>query len=175
MHLLYVHTHIYIYIYIYGCGCQSCFGIPFWGFRCTTHLRAYFSGDWDVHWGYGVLTHGHMYTSVYIYIMYIMLGGFKVKSTDIQSSPPPHICEVPPPNAVFAVTSVQHCVLYGFFRPTKLVWIRQRWFVSKVANTPVLFKVSFAFFLRHSKGSSSKTRRPQNHGGLQGGYCPFGF
>ena len=20
----------------------------------------YFSGDWDVHWGYGILTHGHM-------------------------------------------------------------------------------------------------------------------
>ena len=27
-------------------------GIPFWGFRCTTHFRTYFSGDWDVHWGY---------------------------------------------------------------------------------------------------------------------------
>ena len=25
----------------------------------TTHFRTYFSGDWDVHWGYGVLTHGH--------------------------------------------------------------------------------------------------------------------
>ena len=23
----------------------------FWG-RCTTHFRTYFSGDWDVHWGY---------------------------------------------------------------------------------------------------------------------------
>ena len=23
--------------------------VPFWG-RCTTHLRTYFSGDWDVHW-----------------------------------------------------------------------------------------------------------------------------
>ena len=34
-------------------------GIPFWG-RCTTHFRTYFSGDWDVHWGYGLLTHGHM-------------------------------------------------------------------------------------------------------------------
>ena len=22
-----------------------------WG-RCTTHFRTYFSGDWDVHWGY---------------------------------------------------------------------------------------------------------------------------
>ena len=26
--------------------------------RCTTHFRLYFSGDWDVHWGYGLLTHG---------------------------------------------------------------------------------------------------------------------
>ena len=23
------------------------------GFPCTTHFRTYFSGDWDVHWGYG--------------------------------------------------------------------------------------------------------------------------
>ena len=23
----------------------------------TTHFRTYSSGDWDVHWGYGVLTH----------------------------------------------------------------------------------------------------------------------
>ena len=27
-------------------------------------VLVYFSGDWDVHWGYGLLTHGH----VYIYI-----------------------------------------------------------------------------------------------------------
>ena len=26
----------------------------------TTHFRTYFSGDWDVHWGYGMWTHGHM-------------------------------------------------------------------------------------------------------------------
>ena len=32
---------------------------PFWD-RCTTHFRTDFSGDWDVHWGYGVLTHGHL-------------------------------------------------------------------------------------------------------------------
>ena len=35
-------------------------GIPFWAFRCTTHFRTYFSGDWDVHWGYRILTHGHI-------------------------------------------------------------------------------------------------------------------
>ena len=32
------------------CGCGSTPLVPFWG-RCTTHL-VYFSGDWDVHWGY---------------------------------------------------------------------------------------------------------------------------
>ena len=26
----------------------------------TTHFRTYFSGDWDVHWGYGILTHGQL-------------------------------------------------------------------------------------------------------------------
>ena len=31
--------------------------IPFWG-RCTSHFRTYFSGDWDIHCGYGLLTHG---------------------------------------------------------------------------------------------------------------------
>ena len=27
----------------------------------STHFRTYFSGDWDVHWGYGILTHGHVW------------------------------------------------------------------------------------------------------------------
>ena len=26
----------------------------------TTHFRTYFSGDWDVHWDYWIMTHGHM-------------------------------------------------------------------------------------------------------------------
>ena len=26
----------------------------------TTHFRTYSSGDWDVYWGCGVLTHGQM-------------------------------------------------------------------------------------------------------------------
>ena len=26
----------------------------------TTHVRTYFSGDWDVRWGYGILTHGQV-------------------------------------------------------------------------------------------------------------------
>ena len=39
---------------IYGHGSKPM--VPSWD-RCTTHFRTYFSGDWDVHWGYGVLTH----------------------------------------------------------------------------------------------------------------------
>ena len=36
-------------------------GIPFWLVgECTTRYRLYFSGDWDVHWGYGILTHGQI-------------------------------------------------------------------------------------------------------------------
>ena len=35
----------------WGCGCQNRFGIPFW-LAGAPHLRTYFSGDWDVHWGY---------------------------------------------------------------------------------------------------------------------------
>ena len=26
----------------------------------TSHFRTYFSGDWDVHWNYGSLTHGFL-------------------------------------------------------------------------------------------------------------------
>ena len=41
-----------------GCGSKpmvSHFGVG----EFTTHVRTYFSGEWDVHW-YGALTHGHM-------------------------------------------------------------------------------------------------------------------
>ena len=34
--------------------------VPFWDKMHTTNFRTYFSGDWDVRWGYGNLTHGHM-------------------------------------------------------------------------------------------------------------------
>ena len=45
----------------FGCGCQKRFGIPFWLVgEFTTHFRTYFSRDWDVYWGYGILTHGQM-------------------------------------------------------------------------------------------------------------------
>ena len=40
-----------------GCGSKPM--VPFWG-RCL-----YFSGDWDVHWGYGLLTHGHIDTAAF--------------------------------------------------------------------------------------------------------------
>ena len=40
---------------------QNRFGIPFWLVGdFTTHFRAYFSADWDVYWGYGILTHGRL-------------------------------------------------------------------------------------------------------------------
>ena len=37
-------------------------GIPFWGVAVNSPpiFRASFSGDWDVHWGYGILTHGQI-------------------------------------------------------------------------------------------------------------------
>ena len=35
-------------------------GIPFWD-RCTTHFRIDFSGDWDVHCVYKVLTPGQVF------------------------------------------------------------------------------------------------------------------
>ena len=42
-------------------GCQNRLGIPFWLVgEFTTHFRAFFRGDWDVHWGYGILTRGHI-------------------------------------------------------------------------------------------------------------------
>ena len=40
---------------------QTRFGIPCWGIgEFTTHVRTHLSRDWDVHWGYGLLTHGHV-------------------------------------------------------------------------------------------------------------------
>ena len=41
---------------VYGHGSKPM--VPFWD-RCITHFRTYCS-NWDVHWGYGVLTHGHI-------------------------------------------------------------------------------------------------------------------
>ena len=39
-------------------------GIPFWLVgEFATHFSRDFSGDWDVHWGYRVLTHGHLRAS----------------------------------------------------------------------------------------------------------------
>ena len=32
-------------------------GIPFW---VGAPILVYFSGGWDFHWGYGLLTHGHV-------------------------------------------------------------------------------------------------------------------
>ena len=43
----------------FGCGSK-----PFWYHFgvCAPPILVYVSGDWDVHWGYGLLTHGHLYT-----------------------------------------------------------------------------------------------------------------
>ena len=41
---------------------SSRFGTPFWKMvgEFTTHFRTCFSGDWDVHWGCGLLTYGQI-------------------------------------------------------------------------------------------------------------------
>ena len=55
-HIPKLYIYIYIYIYIYGCGSKpmgSYFGV---GAPMVVHS----SWDWDVRWGYGILTHGHM-------------------------------------------------------------------------------------------------------------------
>ena len=54
----------------------------------TTHFRTYFSGDWNVHWGYGVLTHGRGHLRppktelfcVYVRVCVCLLLGRTVKS-----------------------------------------------------------------------------------------------
>ena len=46
----------------YGCGCQNPDGIPFWA--GAPPILVYCSWDWDVHWGCGILTHGHMVITV---------------------------------------------------------------------------------------------------------------
>ena len=39
---------------------KSLIGSHFQVGEFTTHFRTYFIGDWDVRWGYGILTHCHM-------------------------------------------------------------------------------------------------------------------
>ena len=41
----------------YGCGSKPM--VPFW--VGAPPVLVYFSGDWDVLWGYGLLNHGHIY------------------------------------------------------------------------------------------------------------------
>ena len=48
-----------------GLGVWQWLSKPFWdpilGFSVhRPFFKLYFSGDWDVHWGYVVLTHGHL-------------------------------------------------------------------------------------------------------------------
>ena len=63
-------------------GCGSTIMVPFLG-RCTTHFRAYFSGDWDVHWGYGILTHGQVAGLLYF------VDGCGLDDSGIRHSPSP--------------------------------------------------------------------------------------
>ena len=39
----------------------------------TTHFRTYFSGNWDVHWGYGIWTHGQMLSNISLKVVSAML------------------------------------------------------------------------------------------------------
>ena len=54
--------NIYIYIYIYFRGSKPFWLIPFWWVGEFTHFRIpiLVVGLVDVHWGYGILTHGHI-------------------------------------------------------------------------------------------------------------------
>ena len=61
-------THIYIYIY--GCGSKPM--VPFWGSAPPSSV--YFSRDCDVHWGYGILTHGHIYIYIYTHTSFIFIS-----------------------------------------------------------------------------------------------------
>ena len=46
-------------------------GIPFWLVgEFTTHFRAYFSGDWDVHWGYWILTHCYSFFFFFFFFFF---------------------------------------------------------------------------------------------------------
>ena len=41
--------------------CHADLGMRLWlSNSLGTQFRLYFSGDWDVHWGYGIWTHGYI-------------------------------------------------------------------------------------------------------------------
>ena len=42
-------------------------------------MNSYFRGDWDVHWGYGILIHGHLNSA-----------GLLVGRSDYLTDPVPH-------------------------------------------------------------------------------------
>ena len=44
-------------------------GRTIWLWVKTGSILVYFSGDWDVHWGYGLLTHGHIGATVHAIFM----------------------------------------------------------------------------------------------------------
>ena len=61
----------------HGCGSKSM--VPFW--VGAPPILVYFSDGWDVHWGYGILTHGHMI------VLYVSL---------LDLNPPPRLQICPP-------------------------------------------------------------------------------
>ena len=54
----------------------------------TTQLRTYFSGDWDVHWGYGLLTHGQMTLPLRYVTLLLFLYVFPLRNIAQPALPP---------------------------------------------------------------------------------------
>ena len=52
-----------------------------------THFRTYFSWDWDVHWGYGILTHGQLTMSHVSHVGNIVCCGFPTNGHLIYKGP----------------------------------------------------------------------------------------
>ena len=52
---------------------QNRFGIPFWLVgEFTTHFRTYFSGDWDVHWGYDLDFDPWPFALLFLLLLFIL-------------------------------------------------------------------------------------------------------
>ena len=49
-------------------------------------ILVYFSGDWDVHWGYGILTHGHIFRRHGVFFETLSPGGLKGNSRHATNS-----------------------------------------------------------------------------------------
>ena len=47
-------------------------------------ILVYFSGDWDVHWGYGVLTHSHIHLQVKLFAEDLRAARFRCLASCLQ-------------------------------------------------------------------------------------------